>query len=185
MVREKLEQIYSDLAQGRIKFTEIFGPRNTFHSSSPFIKNTIEKNPILYIVDEGYRTGKDDRDLFFKENEVVMDDKDDFHYTPKLEQELPTRVIDKQVDFLPVESNPWEDKIIWDDDSSSAQEITSELPNTKYKRLGMFRNNALNDGDWLEAVVYDDEPRKVAPKTFDDPAITLDVQTIDLNKSIF
>ena len=48
----------------------------------------------------------------------------------------------------------------------------------------MFRNDALDKGDWLDAVMFDEGPRRVPPKTFEDPAITLDVQAVAYPKNI-
>ncbi len=49
--------------------------------------------------------------------------------------------------------------------------------------LRMFRNNELDRGDWLDRVLFDEGQGLVkTEKTFEDPAITLDIQTLSHEK---
>lgn len=45
----------------------------------------------------------------------------------------------------------------------------------------MFRNEALDKGDWLDAILFEEGARRVLPRTFEDPAVTLDVEPVDMN----
>ena len=47
----------------------------------------------------------------------------------------------------------------------------------------MFRNQELDGGDWLDHVLFDEGTHLLIEKTFDDPAITLDIQTIPLQSN--
>ena len=113
--KTRLAQIYSDFKKGKIRFTDIFGPRL---QPKPIEEEIIvpDKKSIIKIEDEGYKLAPDARDLFFQESEWI--EQDSISNEPNELNISNTVQVDKRIDksYLPIELDPWESKIIWDPD---------------------------------------------------------------------
>jgi transcription initiation factor TFIID subunit 1 len=161
LLKEAVEKIKSDVAQGKIQFTSIFGPL----TREATVKVHAPKK-ISYFHDHGFKLGKDDRSFF----NSVNDDPNLINLYKELQKdrvsdkkmdESERVVVDRNIDdcFMPIEIDNWENRI-------------SRVPSGK--KMGLFRNHLLDSGEWLDAVVEDEFTTRIILGDLDDPMIVFD-----------
>lgn len=146
--KDRLKSLKEDISNGRIRFTDMFGPGVPEKSTSDVSKGSLvpDRKATMHVVeDEGYRLGRDDRDLFYRLNEELEEWKD---IVEEEEEQLQDGALDEMMDldaprtnntrrkkldksiekkYLPLELDVWEDRVVWDD--SEPETMVESLPN--------------------------------------------------------
>ncbi|KAI9480435.1 MAG: hypothetical protein EXX96DRAFT_562597 [Benjaminiella poitrasii] len=132
-----------------------------------------------------------------KESDSSSNESEDDEYMEELVEraantELPTQILEDERLYHSVMLDKWEDDIIWDDNDepevSSSLSVVEPSQVEEQKQVVKHLNMQLEEGDWLDAVIWDKE--KPLPETMkisldlNDPNMLFDVEEVEATKEL-
>ncbi|KAJ3069174.1 hypothetical protein HDU98_007755 [Podochytrium sp. JEL0797] len=167
-----------------LKFSDLFAPRLRF--TKPVVNKKLFKKPPQR--NQIYHLSRNDVEVFLGriQQTSAADSQESWGiYTGRRWKDD----IEEREIFLgknlppsldPVVLDPWEDKIIWDDEEDvemgGIASKKEDDPRDEHARL-LIRNTALDREEWTDAIIWDDDDNFVPPPLIiNDPTIVLDLQ---------
>jgi transcription initiation factor TFIID subunit 1, fungi type len=156
---------------GRLKFSEIFASR-----VQP-TQQQFRQRVVQVYQENDYLLENDDFELFMKpmgyryKNETSVEQDEEMHTEPEAK-----KAGDASGTVTSIVLDNWEDKVIWNPDDVVPDEIHS--------RIRMFRNEHLDDDEWTQAIIWDDETIPKQPEFhLDDPTLVIVESEVDRIKN--
>nr|KAJ3423026.1 hypothetical protein HK105_004201 [Polyrhizophydium stewartii] len=199
--KERLAELFPGYDQGRLRFSELFAPKIV--KRPVYLRMEVPKK---LRKDPYYEVMRDDRDEFDRpipprfqieppkpaasSLSSKLEPSSDSDGPKEGDGDVPALgqpgaastgkagILDEHT-LAPIMLDTWEEKVIWDDEQTDGDAMNVDVAPSKPRVLARFRNAHLDQDDWLDAIVFDEEaPAGRVPFHLDDPSLVISQQKL-------